>query len=61
MRTYRIYNLDASGRIERAKYVDASDDAEALTIAQAETGSQASEVWLDERMVGVVNQLTEGS
>lgn len=59
MAKYIVYCLDQAGRFERAEWIDAANDAEALAAARAMDLPNGCEVWLKDRMVGKVDSAAE--
>jgi len=51
LQNYRLYRLDGAGRISEAEWVEAADDSEARSKAQAQCRSGRFELWQRERLV----------
>ena len=52
MATYRLYCMDAAGKIGLADFIEAQDDDEAIRKARTlKAGGRKCEVWLGKRLV----------
>jgi len=51
MPNYRLYCLDGNGKIAAAEWIEAADDASALTAARALAKPVECELWLRNRLV----------
>jgi hypothetical protein len=51
---YRHYRLDGAGRISKAEWFEASDDADAIRQVKERKLSIASEIWQGNRRVGEI-------
>ncbi|HVL79052.1 MAG TPA: hypothetical protein VM346_07155 [Sphingomicrobium sp.] len=51
MRTYRLYRIDGSGRIESGTVIDASDDDDAIAQASVMLEGRRGELWLGQKLV----------
>jgi hypothetical protein len=56
MRHYRVYSLDHSGQISRARDVECRDDLDALALAEQAARRESMEVWQGTRFVARVKQ-----
>lgn len=54
MPAYRHYRLDGAGRISKAEWIEASDDADAVRQIQEKKLPVASEIWDRNRRVAKV-------
>lgn len=54
MPAYRHYRLDGAGRISKAEWFEASDDADAIRQVKERKLSIASEIWQGNRRVGEI-------
>jgi hypothetical protein len=54
MDDYRLYLLDQSGHIVRARYVSASDEKDAIQRASQTAESERWELWTGTRMIARV-------
>ncbi len=60
MTSYRLFFINtASGRIDRAKVVEACDDDGAVLTSEGRTGSQAMELWHLARKVRAFDKHSE--
>jgi hypothetical protein len=56
MATYRLYCLDAVGRIAHTRALEASSDQEAVELARQHMAAAARcEVWLSHRMIAKID------
>jgi hypothetical protein len=51
MVAYRVYLLDGTGRIERAEWLEADGDAQAIIATRGAAGDRPFEVWEKRRLV----------
>ena len=51
MASYRLYCLDRQGKITSAEWIEADDDAAALSASRALAKPVACELWLRNRMI----------
>lgn len=51
MSAYRMYLLDGTGRIERADWLEAEGDEEAIAAIRESAGSRPFELWQKRRLV----------
>lgn len=58
MAAYRIYRVTGAGQIERAQWIEADSDEEALRVAGALDDCPPCEVWERDRFVGRVGRDT---
>ena len=56
MANYRLYHLDGAGRIETAKWLSATTDAEAIDEARAHEVRSTIEVWDRDRLIVRIGQ-----
>jgi hypothetical protein len=54
MQSYRVYSLDHSGHISRARDVECRDDLDALALAEQTARRESMEVWQGARFVARV-------
>ena len=60
MAGYRHYRLDGAGNIAEAKWLDASDDEDAVRQVREQSLRFASEVWKGSRLVARVDSADKG-
>ena len=52
---YRLYCMDATGRIDLAEWIDASSDEDAIQQAKAlKNGALKCEIWQGDRLVAML-------
>ena len=52
MKAYRLYCFDGASRITAAEWVEAINDAEAISVAKKNNNGVRCEVWDRDRLVG---------
>jgi hypothetical protein len=56
MQDYRLYCLDSAGNISLAEWIEAEDDADAISQAQwLKRGAIRCEVWQGQRLVAAID------
>ena len=58
MANYRLYSLDRRGKITAAEWIEADDDAAALSASRALAKPVACELWLHNRMIDRIEPTT---
>jgi hypothetical protein len=58
MANYRLYCLDERGKITTAEWIEAEDNAAALTAARALGKPMACELWLRDQMIERIEPTT---
>jgi hypothetical protein len=57
MPAYRLYDLDGSGRVSAAEWIEADDDASAAAAARALSKTCRCELWRGPKFIATIDPL----